>query len=336
MGYGSQSGHVILRTQPTRGTLAADLGTAGVAMKIKSGALAPSRDLLIPDPEIGGGRDTVDAYLGAVSFSGDYEYYARLESLATLLYGALGAKASATATGVNTHTLTPADTASLPFFSVEEQISDGLEVFNYVDAVVNTFHLESEANGFLSGTAGMIAVRQTAGVTPTADPLWDNSAMIVGTNITVTYNGVTVPAKKFSLDVNNNFEDDDFRLGSFYLGDLTPKQREVTAQISLRHDGAAFWRQATYGQSAAVTPGGLVTKQPLVITMTTYEDIVGSAPLTKSSLQVTIPKAILTPFAFSPSGDDVLENDVDIRAVRPDPATKILTAVIKNGRPDIA
>lgn len=336
MGYGSQAGHVILRTQPTRGTIAADLGTAGVAMKIRSGALAPSRDLLVPDPEIGGGRDTVDAYLGAVSFSGDYEFYARLESLATLLYGALGTKTSATVTGVNTHTLEPSDAAQLPFFSVEEQISDGLEVFNYVDAVVNTFHLEAEANGFLSGTAGMIAVRQTAGATPTADPDWDNSPMIVGTNITVTYNGVTVPAKSFSIDVNNNFEDDDFRLGSFYLGDLTPKQREVTAQISLRHDGASFWRQATYGQAAAVTPGGLVTKQPLVITMTTYEDIVGSTPLTKSSLQITIPKAVLTPFAFAPSGDDVLENDVDIRAVRPDPATKILTAVIKNGRTDIA
>lgn len=336
MGFSSQSGQVLLRTQPTPGTLAADLATAGVAVKLRSGSLAANRDLLVPDPEIGGGRDVADAYLGAVSFSGDYEFYPRLESVTTLLRAALGTSASETALGVNTHTITPSDSAQLPLLSVEEKIGDGLETFNYTDAVVNTFHLEAEANGYLQGTAGLIAKRQVAGATPTADPNWDNGPLIVGTNVTVTYNGVTVPAKSFSFDLNNNFEDDDFRLGSFFLGDLTPKQREITAQISIRHDGAAMWRQATYGQASAVTPGGLTTKSPLVISMKTYEAIEGSAPPVVGSLDIAIGKAILTPFGYSPSGDDVLENDIDIRGIRPDPATPILSAVVKNGSIDIA
>jgi hypothetical protein len=336
MGYSSQAGQVLLRTQPTPGTLAPDLGTAGVAIKLKSGSLAANRDLLIPDAEIGGGRDVSDAYLGAVSFSGDYEFYPRLESVTTLLRAAFGGAASAVALGVNTHTITPSDTAQLPLLSVEEKIGDGLETFNYTDAVVNTFHLESEANGYLSGTAGLIAKRQVAGATPTDEPDWDNTPLIVGTNITVTFNGVTIPCKSFNFDVNNNFEDDDFRLGSFFLGDLTPKQREVTAQISIRHDSNALWRQATYGQSAAVTPGGLVTKGPLVINMQTYEAIVGAAPPVVGSLSIAIGKAILKPFGYSPSGDDVLENDIDIQGIRPDPATPIMTAVVKNGRADIA
>lgn len=332
MGYSSQAGAVLLRTQTGRGVFPADFDDTAVGIKLRSGALGANRDLLIPDPEIGGGRDTSDAYLGAISFSGDYEFYARMESILTLLNAALGTTASTwdDVAGVGTHTITPSDAAQLPFLAIQEQIGAGLDDFNYTDAVVNTFHLEAEANGYLMGTAGMIAVTQAPTSSPIDIPEFDNTPLIVGTNITATYNGVTVPAKSFSIDVNNNFEDDDFRLGSFFLGDLTPKSREVTAQLTIRHEAKDMWRQATYGTSAAVAPGGIVTKAPLVITMSTYEDIEGSVPATKASLQITIPKCVISPFAYAPSGDDVLENDLDLRGLRPDPANPILTAVVKN------
>ena len=335
MGFSSQSGQVMFGTQTAKGVPLVFTSSVGVAMKLRGGSLAPNRELLVPDPEIGGGRDTVDAYLGTVSFGGDYEFYVRLESITTLLKAALGSATSATASGVNTHTIVPTDGA-LPWLSVQERISLTLDAYDYLDAVVNTFHLEAEANGYLQGTAGLIAMRQTPQATPVASPTWDNSPMIVGTNITLTYNSVTLPAKSFSLDINNNFEDDDFRLGSFFLGDLTPKAREVTASVTLRHEDATTFRQATYGTAAATSVGGITTKQPLVITCSTYEDIAGSTPLTKSSLTITLPKVILEPFAFEPSGDDALENDIPMRAVRPDPATPIMTVVVKNGVPDIA
>ena len=331
MGYTSQSGQVIFGTQAAKGTPLTFSDTVGVAMKIRSGSLAPNRELLIPDPEIGGGRDTADAYLGTVSFSGDYDFYVRLESFATLLKGAFGESVSATATGVNTHTVTPSDGQSLPYLSVQERISNKLDAYNYLDAVVNTLHLEAEANGYLTGTAGLIARMQTPEVAPVAAPKWDNSPMIVGTNITLTYGGVSFPAKSFSFDINNNLEDDDFRLGSFFIGDMTPKSREVTASVSIRHEDLSYFRQATYGTAAATSVGGLTTKSPLVITCSTYEDIVGSTPLTKSSLVLTLPKVILEPFAFEPSGDDALENEISMRAVRPDPGVKIATVVVKSG-----
>lgn len=336
MGFSSQAGAVLIKTQATPGTFPADFDATALGIKLRSGALGANRDLLIPDPEIGGGRDTTDAYLGAISFSGDYEFYARMESLTTLLAAALGEVDTVTATGVSTHTITPSDAAQLPFIAVQEQIGAGLDSFNYTDGVVNTFHLEAEANGYLQGTVGMIARTQAPTTTPVADPGFDNTPMVVGTNITATYNGVTVPAKSFSFDINNNFEDDDFRLGSFFLGDLTPKTREISAQLSIRHSAKDMWRQATYGSAAAVAPGGIPTKSPLVITMTTYEDIEGGTPLTKSSLQLTIPKCVISPFAYGPSGDDILENDIDLRGIRPDPATPILTAILKNGLATVA
>jgi hypothetical protein len=331
MGFQSQAGQVGFRTQATAATYA-DPGAGGVFMRTRSGALAASRDLLIPDPEIGGGRDISDAYLGTVSFSGEYEFYARTNSLATLLRGALGTVSSASpdfaSEGHALHTITPTDGA-LPWLSVEEAIGNGFEVFRYVDAKVNTLSLEAEANGYLMGSVGLIARLGTSGHTRTAAPAWDINPMLVGTNITVSYNGITLPAKSFSFEINNNLEDDDFRLGSFYLGDVTEKRREVTAGFALRPENAGLWRQAVYGQSGATEPGGLVAKSPLVITASTYEAAGTSATL-KHTVGVTIPLAAFQPFEVNPSGDDVLEHDVTVQALRVNPANPIATFTVRN------
>lgn len=329
MGFSSQGGRIVLRTQATPATFPTDLSTAGIAMKLRSGSLAATRDLLIPDPEIGGGRDVADAYLGAVAFAGDYEFYGRMQAIATLLYAALGVKSTPAppsgVTGATLHTITPSDASQLPFLAVEERIGAGLEVYQYTDAVVNTFHLEADANGYLMGTAGLIAKKQVAGATAVTDPPSDDTPMSVGTNIVIKLGGVALPAKSFSLDINNNFENDDFRLGSLYLADLTPKRREVTMTVTIRPEDSALWRQATYGTSTATSAGGLTTKEDVDIMIQTYETISGSTPATPYSLDVKMPKAILKPYAFSPSGDDIIENDIDIQAVRPDLATDIMS-----------
>lgn len=336
MGFSSQAGHLILKTQASAGVLDPDLTTSGVAMYLKSGSLGSSRELLIPDAEIGGGRDVPNAYLGASAWSGDYEFYARIDSLAILLKAALGiAAAPVTADGVTTHVITPSDSAQLPFLSIQERIGAGLECYNYVDCVVNTLHLEGEANGYLSGTVGIIAARQTAGISP-ATPAFDTTPMYVGTNIACKYNSVTLPGKSFSLDINNNFEDDDFRLGSFFLGDLTPKRREITASFGIRESSSALWRQAVYGTSGATQVGGLVTKAPLEIDIASYENIPASSPLTPYKIGLEIPSYVLTPYALSVSGDDVIESDIEGQALRPNPATPILTATLETAKTTIA
>lgn len=335
MGFQSQSGQIGLRTQSAAGAFSSP-GAGGVFMRTRSGALAAARDLLIPDPEIGGGRDIPDAYLGAVSFSGDYEFYARTESLATLLKGVLGTAASASMeTGAyHQHTFTPTDGA-LPWLSLEEAIAGNYEVFNYTDAKVNSLHLEAEANGYLMGTAGFIARLQTAGNTKTAAPDWDTNPLLVGTNITVTYGGVALPAKSFTLDIANNLEDDDFRLGSFYLGDVTEKRREITCGFTLRPESSSLWRRAVYGASAATAPGGLVSKEQVIIACESYE-LVGTSTTAKHRIEITIPRAAFQPFAVEPSGDDVIEHDVTLQALRPDPATSIITVRVNNASAAIA
>lgn len=444
MGFSSQAGHVAFRTQSVYGTFPADFATNAIAMKLRTGSLSANRELLVPDPEIGGGRDVVDAYLGAVSWSGDYEFYARFNALLTLLQGAFGTAivqapggtaeqttltegtaitagtftitydaqttaaipynataaevqaalealsnvapgdvyvtggpipdapftltwggtqlgnitqptvdvTSLTGTitvatvggggtdyvGANVFTFIPSDASQLPFLGIEERIGAGLEAFHYTDGVVNTLHLEADANGYLMGTAGMIARFQEAGITPLSDVTsrFDNLPMVVGTNINVTYGGVALPAKSFSFDLNNNFEDDDFRLGSFYLGDLTPKRREAELGFTIREVDSDLWRQATYGSSAATEAGGLTDKSELAISMDTYETIPGSAPTLAYNLTMTFPYAALVPYTLEASGDDIIDSDITMRALRPYAHLPLARVTVRTARSTVA
>lgn len=332
MGFQSQSGQLGFKTQSAAGTYD-DPGTAGVFMRHRSGSLSANRDLLIPDPEIGGGRDIPDAYLGAVSWSGEIEFYTRLNALATLVKGALGQASSDATThtlnGYATHTFTPIDSGALPWLSMEEAIAGDFEVFRYTDMKVSSLHLEAEANGYLMGNFGAVARIQTAGNTKTASPDWDTTPLIVGTNINVTLGGAALPAKSFTFDFANNLEDDDFRLGSFYLGDVTEKRREVSAGFTIRPEDSGYWRQAVYGTPAATAPGGLVTKEELIITMETYE-FAGTSNSVVMSLQIRMPTVSIQPFAAEPSGDDIIEHDVTLTALRPDNAEPSVELTIVN------
>ena len=329
--YSSQGGQLLLRTQAVAGTYQADTGTAGISLKTKSGTFGPNRDLMVLDPEIGSGRDVADANLGTVSFSGDFEFYARIDALLPLLNAALGTKAVVTTTGVSTHTITPSDTAALPILSVEEAVGGTMETFRYNDVVVNSLHLECEANGYLQGTVGLIAIKQIAGATRTASPVADASPVFVGTNVTLTYNAVSLPAKSFSFDLDNGFEDDDFRLGSFYLGSTVPKRRDVKASFTIRESSSALWRQAVYGTGAATEAGGVTTKQALVIHADSYDTIPAGTPTTPYSIDLSIPKFALSPYALSVSGDDIIDDDLDGQALRPALGTPIATVVCKTG-----
>jgi hypothetical protein len=334
MGFSSQAGKVGLKTQASKGVYADPGAVApnqGVFMRIRSGALGGNRDLLIPDPEIGGNRDVPDAKLGPINFSGEYDFYVRMNSIATLLQGALGtAITTGTAATGYSHAFTPSDT-TLPWLSVEETIAGAYEDFNYTDLRVNTLHLEADANGYLMGTVGLVGLKQEALAVPTVTPRWDISPLIVGTTITVNWGGVQLPAKSFSLDVNNNIEDDDFRLGSLFLGDAQPKRREITMGVTIRPEDSALWRTAMWGGPAATGPQGCSAyKDDVEIDIVSCEDVAGADPGVKYAMNIAIPSAAITPFAVSPSGDDVLEHDLELQALRPNPAVPILTASVVN------
>lgn len=334
--FSSQSGQVIVRSQTAPGIPNSDLETAGVAVRLRSGSMAINRDVLTLDPEIGGGRDTGDAYLGPANYSGDYEMYPRFESIGSFLLGGFGSVNTVTTAGLSAHTFTPVD-GQLPFMTVYEEISDAFERYLYTDAVVNTLHFEADANGLMQATAGMIAREQETGVADIdGSDLFDTTATGTGSSVFITYKNLALPAKSFSWDLTNNVEDDDFRLGSLIVADLTAKEREITGSVSIRHKDALLLRQASLGTPTATEVGGLTTKEEMTIELRSYATIPGVTPATPYSLKFVMPYVMFSPAAAAPSGSDVLENDLEFTALRLDPSQPIMTAVLKNGQTTIA
>lgn len=427
MGYTSQSGQVGFGLQSVKGTPVAATRFA----RLRRGALAPNRDLMIPDPEIGGNRDVPQAYLGPIAYSGSYEFYARMQLLALFLRGALGSVSSTTTAGqseVQTitinggptggtfrlsyrgqttdpidhdadaatielafealstvgagngtvagsgpftvtfsaalanqnirpitalsdltggtnpsvsiaettpgfnvrgiHVLTPSDAASLPWLSVEERLSVDFESFRYTDAKIGRLRVECDAAGYMMGTVDMSALRQVAGFTEQVNPTTvDTSPMITGSQVFIYWNGVQLPAKSMNFEIQNNMEDDDFRLGSFTLGDLTEKRRMFTMGCTVRPDDAALWREATYGGALLTEPrAGRASYGTLSMVATTFENVQGVD--TPYRLQVDVPYAAMAPFSVEPSGDDVIEHEVNFTLLRDDPLAPIATFTV--------
>jgi hypothetical protein len=346
MGYASQEGQIGLKTQTVEGTYKDPGATSpnqGVFMRHLKGSLGANRELIIPDPEIGGNRDIPQSLLGPASYSGDLDFYCRFESLATILYAACGSKSSTT-TGttpgtdlIGTHVITPVDSAlTLPFLSMEEDIAGGLDTFRYTDVRVDGVSLSAEPAGYLMGTMSALARTQLAGVTKTAAPVTDLTPLTVGTSMSISIDGITTYiVRNFSMDFKNNVESDVFGLGSIALQDLTPKRRELTVKFTIRPTGASaknLWRQATYGATAATGPqSGAAYQAPVIVHIDSFEKI-ATGPATKYSLDINIPAAIIKPFKLEPSNDDVIEYDVEIQAIRPSNASPLVTFTIVNGK----
>lgn len=430
MGFPSQSGQVGFGIQTLKGTPVAATRFA----RLKGGSLGGNRDLLIPDPEIGGNRYIAGAYLGPIGYSGTFDFYARMEMLAMLSYGCLGNKSSTNVAGqsevqtititgtptggtftltyrgqttsaiaynatnstvdaalealstigagnvtvtggpgpgtpyvvtfasalaakaiypltaansltggtsptititettpgyapMGTHVLTPGNV--LPWLTVEERVSVGYESFRYTDAQVTGLHLECDASGYFMGSVDLAALTQEANFTAQTTPAWDQSPMMVGTSVKFRVNGVLISAKSMSFDLSNNTEDDDFRLGSVSLGDLTPKRLDAGGSFTIRPTDSTLWRAATYGSTIATGPlAGAAYTVPLQIQVDSYEDIQGAT--TPYRCLIDVPSAVLKPFPVEPSGDDVLENTVEWVAVAPDPLVPCLTMTIRN------
>lgn len=432
MGYTSQQGQVGFGIQSVKGTAVAATRFA----RLRSGSLSPRRELLIPDPEIGGNRDVPQAYLGPISFAGGYEFYGRAEILALMFRAAFGSVASTTSAGTNevqtvtisgtptggtftltyrgqttaainynansgavqtalqalttigagnatvsggpgpatpyvvtfagslaatsislltatssltggtnpavtvtettagypvkgTHVITPSDT-TLPWLSVEERLSYNLESFRYTDAKVSRVRIESDANGYMMGQADLVALTQVAGFTAQATPTYDTSPMFQGSLITVYWNGVALPAKSFNFEVTNNMEDDDFRLGSFTLGDITERRRMFKLGCTIRPENSSLWKEATYGGSGLTSPrAGVASYGSLSVVCTTYENVQGAS--TPYTVSLTVPTAAIAPFEMSPSGEDAIESDIEFTVLRDDPVVPAVTATIING-----
>jgi Phage tail tube protein len=231
---------------------------------------------------------------------------------------------------IGTHIITCADI--LPWLTVEERLGPSaaaFESYQYKDAKVDTLHIEADASGFVMGSANLFALSQTSGFSAQANPAWDTTPMMVGGEVVVSFGGATLPANNFSFDLNNNIEKDNFVLGSVFASDATEKRRELKVTCSYRPSDSTLWKAAMYGSSALTSPvAGPAYQGAASVKFTTYETIGDVVAGTPFSVLFEFPNVVITPYKLSPSGDDVLSNDLEFTIIRPDAAVSPVTITV--------
>lgn len=323
MAFNSQSGQVGFGLQTVAGTPVA----ASQFYRMRSGSMGIERELLIPDPEIGGNRDVNSALLGPVAYVGDYEFYPRSLMIAQLLYAVMGSQSTTNNTTYGTHELTPGTT--IPWLTIEETIGNDFETIQYSDCKVNTLRMEADAAGYLMGSCNIIGKTSLTGFSKNGTPTWDNNPLFVGSSVDITLGGASFPGKTFSFELSNNLESDDFVLGSIELDQITEKRRSLTCGFSIRPSDSTRWKAAMHGATGQTTPqAGAAFEQALVIDINTYENISGAA--TPHNINISIPNAVIAPYSATPSGDDTLQTDFEVTGIRPAAGTPLVTVTVDN------
>lgn len=309
----SQLGYVGFRVQDSKGVFKAP----ALYFKVQSGALGSDTELIEPDPEIGGIRDKIEAYAGGIRYSGSYSLYMRPEDSAVLLYGALGAVSVSGNYGGEAcayrHRITPANT--LPWLSVRERVGGAgvLSTFDYTDVKVNSWVLECEGNGLAMVTAELIGITQS-GNTVDSTPVDETAPILNYEGGIVTLEGSAINVKSLRLEINNNLEDDDWRIGSRKLIDLPEHRRELAGALTLRPEDASLYWKAVNGGSTAKTPSCNVYSGSLEIYIRSCHPICGGVQV--YSIDLNIPKVYFKPFRYDPSGDDMVEHTLELLPVK--------------------
>lgn len=328
MGFNIQTGTVGIGRQSVAG------GNVAVQtyFKVLSGGMGVDRELIVPDPEIGGGRDIDEGiiYPGSVGASGTYEFIVRPNAIGHFLLGVLGACSSLPLSGVAyTHEFTPANT--LDWFTIMERISTTYETFQVTDCKINSLDLTCTANDYLKGSAGVLGNIPTSDVSVTGESYEDTSPFLyAGATITIGPD-VFLPTE-VGVNFNNNIDDSDYRVGSLYRGDLTEKRRELVLTATIRPDDSDLFKQAVWGSSSVSAPANTKTNIAVNYKWASYESIGSTAY--KYSLEIDVPVAVISPFKIEPSGDDTLEHAIEIRAAKG--ASDLVTITLQNSAADYA
>lgn len=307
----SQEGYLGIAKQVASGTYV----TPAKYLYANSIDISPDDSLIITDSEIGGGRDIVAAYSGTLKYSGSVEFNLRPEAVGYFILGVMG---SSTSSGIGAgygHTFKFAGT--VPPLSIEKKVGSNLEVFGYTDVKVNSFRIECAAGEVAKGSVELIAINETSGKTAQA-ATFEIAPVFTFAGGKVTLEGTDTSVKNVSFEIKNNIVDDDFRIGSKFLGQLQERRRELSAAIDVVPTNSNIYKKATYGSEGATVASGLqqTYSGALHLSFETADGVYIPSTTTKYTMDIDIPIAV---FKFAPltlSGDDLIVETLDLLPIK--------------------
>jgi hypothetical protein len=217
-------------------------------------------------PEVGGAYYSRGAYKAGIRARGDLSLIPRPISIGWLIASFLHSEtvgAAAGAAGLYDHVFTPGDTIATPhkWLTVQRMVSTlyGEQMNN---ARVGSFRLEINAANIVQGSVNVLGAGW--GETLGSNIVTADEPAFATCISSVNEGGAEFIVDRVALELGSQLTDNEFRVGSFFLDDITQLQRAVQIQMDVRIKRRDLLAKVYRNSAAAPGAGALGSWSPTI------------------------------------------------------------------------
>jgi hypothetical protein len=309
MAYTAETGSVGLAIQPVKGTFTEPTDF----IKVTSVDLNPEGEKIVPDAEIGMDSFISDVYQGSYRIAGSLDAYVRPQAMGLLFYGALGKYTSSGSLGNGAYMHNFTASGTLPWLSIKKNVSTNIETFDYTDCKIEGFTLDINASEPCTASFDIVGISDKVGSTPT--PTYETAPILIASKATINIGGTAVSVKNCSIEYKNNLDNEDYRVGTRFLGDITEKRRDLDIKLDIVLDTTSkLYRKSFYGTASATTAGFDVYADRLDVIIDS-PTVIGTSVLTHKIL-IQIKNCVFMAAPVPASGDDLVVIPLELKATK--------------------
>jgi hypothetical protein len=221
-------------------------------------------------PEVGGTYFSRGAYKAGLRARGELAMIPRPDSVGWLLRSLFNAESQAISTDVDAaavllhdHVFTVGDTAAHPhkWLTVRRSVS-GAYGEQMSDARVGSFRIEAAAAGVVQTSVQLLGGLHSE--IPGEDVMAEDGPVFLTCSADVTEGGAPFIVDRISVEAGAQLSDNEFRVGSYYLDDITLLQRAVTIQADVRIKARDLVAKVYRNNAAAPAAGTLGAWSPVL------------------------------------------------------------------------
>jgi len=226
-------------------------------------------------PEVGGSLFSRGAYKAGVRGRGEVAMLPRPDTFGYVLRGLFNAESVGVngITALNDHVFTVGDTAATPakWLTVRRYVGNlyGEEIS---DARIGSLRVEVAAANVVQASVHLLggSYKQVAG----ADMGTDDEPVFLTCIADVTEGGAPFIVDRMSVEIGAQLTDNEFRVGSYYLDDITLLQRQVAIHADVRIKADDLYRKVYRNNAVGIGTGvwsPIIYRSAVKLTLKTAE-----------------------------------------------------------------
>ncbi len=240
-------------------------------------------------PEVGGAYFSRGSYKAALRSRGDVAFMPRSNTLGWLLAGLFNHETSTVdvGSGLYDHLFRVGDTAAHPhkWLTIRRYVNN-VYGEQMLDSRVGSFRLEVAAANVVNASVQLLGgqFNEIAG----ADQASTDGSVFLTCNADVTEGGAPFIVDRFSMEIGAQLSDNEFRVGSYFLDDITLLQRQITIQADVRISSRALFSKV-YRDGAGAPTGSAVGDWAPTIYRSDVTLVLNTGDVVPEKLTLTLP-----------------------------------------------